>query len=199
MARPTRVFVIPLLVSLVVGGLGFVPVSADAQILIRGLRVNQPAPIEIEEGHRAGWELSVSIDFTIRPGTTAQGFWFWAYVPDGIGAPKASLAGPGGSCNLTTGEPDIIVQNGDWIEAHGADLRARFTLPAAEPGEPVETVEDTFTFAFGTVCDDTKVEPQEAFTIRAGVVVRAVGTADGTQTTSSLSQPILINDDDSLA
>ena len=178
--------------------IGALPVPVLAQATLTGLALNQPVPSEIDEGYRAGQNVTLTVSGSVPPGGSSTPLWLAAGAhPNqsdlGVGA---VLDGPRGRCSLEspTG-PDLLLVDAGWHTTSGAAVAV--DLPGdPRPADPPRTTRyaSQVTFAFGFVCDDNVVEPVEVFTVS----LWTSATAPTMGEPPALTLSVLINDDDSI-
>ena len=147
-----------ILAFLIIQAVLAVAAPAGGQILFRSIGLDQPSPLQIEEGYEAGWDLQLTVSFTIPVGAEPFELWLRAYSPAHLQY-KASIGySATGNCGFEVdrlpppGEDWLIADN-DWRSSPDGGLIAgsRFEAdkgaPDADPPVPARDIDVDFVFA----------------------------------------------------
>ena len=142
--------------------------EAHAQIRfsVNGLTINGQAPAVLQEND-ADQILNATVSYEVDSGYASGPELYLKAEP--IGSNPATLSPGGGAsarCSLSArpANVDVLLEDPDWVSSTGAAagyVPASYT--AGDDGPP--TVQRSFAFSFGTLCQDSEVESTEQFQV----------------------------------
>ena len=170
----------------------------ELRFLPGGFTINGQPPAVLFE-RDAEQILNAQVSYEVEAGYSGGDHLFARVEPFGANPATLTSPAPGCATSTTSATVDVLLQNGAWTPS-GARVgysAAPFPLPDPLPLERPAPEARSFQFAFGVLCQDSKVEPTEQFRVTVWFQTGSVA-APNPALYPSLQYIVRIEDDDSV-